>query len=54
MKCTGMQIIDQQCPHKATWRNWNGVKVCKYHKLLLNAFTWENRDKSQWTRILPE
>ena len=51
MLCTGMQICDQQCPHEAIWVNQNGVKVCEYHKLLLDAFNWETRDKRCWTAI---
>ncbi len=51
MKCTGMQMVSQQCPHDAIWRNQNGVEVCEYHKLLLDAFTWENRNGRKWEVI---
>ena len=50
-KCTGMQMVGQQCPHKAEWRNRYGVEVCKYHKLFLDAFTWENRNNRKWAKI---
>ncbi len=52
MKCTGMDIVGQQCPHDAQWRNQNGVEVCEYHKLLLDAFNWETRDKRKWTNLV--
>ena len=51
MKCTGMQMVGQQCPHDAIWRNQNGVEVCEYHKLLLDAFNWENRNRRKWDSI---
>ena len=50
-KCTGMAMVGQQCPHDATWENEHGVKVCYYHKLMLNAFTWELRDVIKWTEL---
>jgi len=49
--CTGMAIFGQQCPNKAIWRNKNGVEVCEYHKLLLDAFTWENKNERDWQPI---
>ncbi len=52
MKCTGMQMVGQQCPHEALWRNQNGVEVCEHHKLLLDAFTWENRNKTTWVKVV--
>ena len=51
IKCTGGQIIDQQCLHRASWRNMNGVEVCEHHKRLLDAFTWEGRNERRWERI---
>ena len=50
-KCTGMGIIDKQCPHDAEWRNENGVTVCEYHKLLLDVFNWETRGERKWTKL---
>jgi len=47
-KCTGEAMIGKQCPNDATWENQNGVNVCDYHKLLLDAFTWENRNDRKW------
>lgn len=48
MKC---QFGD--CPENATWVNGNGAIVCPHHKLLLNAFTWENRNKRKWRKLSP-
>ncbi len=53
-KCTGMAMVGQQCPHKAIWRNQNGAEVCELHKLVLDAFTWENRGTRKWERINKE
>ena len=39
------------CPNEATWINQYGVKVCEHHKLLLNAFTWEDRNKRKWRKL---
>ena len=50
-ECTGMQVARQQCPHDAIWRNQYGVEVCEYHKLFLNAFTWENRNERKWEKV---
>lgn len=50
-KCTGMEMVGQQCPNNAEWRNQNGVEVCEYHKLLLDAFTYENRNNRKWEQL---
>ena len=52
-KCTGMEMVGLQCPHNALWRNQNGVEVCGYHKLLLNAFNWETRHERKWKKVAP-
>jgi len=41
-----------QCPHEVMWRNQNNVEVCEHHKLLLEAFTWENRNTRKWERMV--
>jgi len=50
--CTGMAMVGQQCPHDAIWKNKNGVKVCDYHKLMLDAFTFESRNTRKWESLL--
>jgi len=49
--CGGDAMIGRQCPNQAIWRNQNGVEVCEHHKLLLDAFTWEGRNKRKWELI---
>ena len=49
--CTGCQIIDRQCPNPAKWVNQNGVKVCDFHKLQIDAFGFEGRNNRIWTPI---
>ena len=51
MKCTAGKLTGNQCSEKASWVNQNGVRVCGYHKLLLDAFTWEPTDKKTWTPV---
>ena len=51
VKCSGGDMIDKQCTEAPKWVNQNGVVCCEYHKLLLDAFTWENRHKRKWTPI---
>jgi len=51
-KCTGMDFVGQQCPHDAIWQNQYGVKVCDYHKLMLDAFTFESRKTRKWESLL--
>jgi len=50
-KCTAGAMVGQQCQHDAEWRNQNGVEVCEYHKLMLDAFTWENRHERKWENL---
>ena len=52
-KCSGGAMIGRQCPHAAKWINQNGVICCDYHKLLLNAFTWDSRNLRTWEIIKP-
>ena len=54
MKCTGMAMTGQQCPNDAIWQNQNGVKVCDYHKLMLDAFTYESRKDRKWESLTKE
>lgn len=49
--CSGGQIIDRQCPNEAVWQNQNGVAVCEFHKLLIEAFTWEDRNTTVWSKF---
>jgi hypothetical protein len=49
--CTGMAMVGQQCPNKAVWESEKGVKVCEYHKLLLDAFNWEHQVERQWVKL---
>ena len=51
MKCTGDAMIGKQCPNEAIWVNQNGVLCCDHHKLLLDAFTWENRNNRKWSKV---
>ncbi len=53
VKCTGLKMAGQQCPHPAIWRNHYGVEVCEYHKLVLDAWTWEWRNERTWEPIIP-
>ncbi len=39
------------CTNPAEYKNQNGVCVCPYHKLLLDAFTWEDRNKRHWVKL---
>jgi len=50
-KCSGGNMTGYQCPNKAEWQNQSGVIVCEHHKLLLDAFTWENRSNRKWVRL---
>jgi len=50
--CTGGAMCGYQCPHEVMWRNQNNVEVCEHHKLLLEAFTWENRNTRKWERMV--
>ena len=52
--CTGLAMFGYQCHYYATWVNQNGVKVCDYHKLVLDAFTWEGRNTRKWEQITQE
>ena len=52
--CTAMAMYEHQCFSRATWENQNGVKVCDYHKLVLDAFTWEGRNTRKWEQITEE
>jgi len=51
MKCSGENMLGNQCPNDAEWVNANSVTVCERHKLLLDAFTWENRNKRHWQKL---
>jgi hypothetical protein len=51
MKCTFGNISGHQCPNEATWVNQNGVTVCEQHKLVLDAFNWETRNKRKWDKL---
>lgn len=48
MKC---QFDLAECNNKAEYKNNNGVCVCPYHKLLLDAFNWETREKRKWCKL---
>jgi hypothetical protein len=48
-QCSGAMGVT--CYNRATWENQNGVKVCNQHKLLMNAFTFEGRNKRKWKKI---
>jgi len=50
-KCTGDAMIGKQCPNKPEWINPDGVTVCGHHKLLLDAFTRENRNDRKWEKL---
>jgi len=39
---------DIPCSNIVTFTNKNGLRVCDYHKLLVDAFTWENRNERSW------
>lgn len=50
MKCEwGMDI--KPCEKNARYMNQNGVCLCLTHKRLLDAFTWEGRNKRHWDKI---
>jgi hypothetical protein len=49
--CSCGDMVGIQCPNPAKWINQNGVKVCDHGKLLLDAFTWENRNERKWSEI---
>ena len=45
--CQG-SLSNIPCSNLASYTNRNGVRVCEYHKLLIDAFTWENRNDRSW------
>ena len=49
-KCTGLAIVGKQCILPAKWENQNGVRVCNYHRLTLDAFTWTGKEKD-WKEL---
>jgi hypothetical protein len=49
--CTYGCMTGINCNKPAEWRNQNGVEVCEYHKLVLDTFTWENRNERKWELI---
>ena len=49
--CSGDSMIGRQCANKAKWVNQSGVLCCDHHKRLLDAFTWENRNKRKWDKL---
>jgi hypothetical protein len=40
------------CDSEAEYQNKNGVCACEYHKLLLDAFNWELRNKRVWIPLV--
>ena len=48
MNCSGGLV---ECDQEAEWVNANDVKVCDWHKNLIDAFTWENRNQRTWEKI---
>ena len=44
-------ISTVKCNSPAEFINQNGVCVCSFHKLLLDSFTWENRNQRQWRKL---
>ena len=49
--CSCGNMVGIQCPQPVKWINQNGVKVCDHGKLLLDAFTWENRNNRKWQEV---
>ena len=49
--CSGGDMCGIPCDNPAKWVNQNGVITCESHKLLLDAFTWENRSNHKWTEL---
>ncbi|KKM76422.1 hypothetical protein LCGC14_1380370 [marine sediment metagenome] len=49
MQCTG--VLGVACSNEAEWVNEKGVCLCERHKLLLDAFTWENRNERTWRKV---
>ena len=43
--------LSGKCEKVAEYINQNGVQVCESHKTLLDAFTWESRNKRHWINL---
>ncbi len=43
--------LSGKCEKASEYENQNGVQVCEFHKTLLDAFTWESRDKRRWVNL---
>lgn len=48
-RCSGVGGCN--CNNEAKWENEHGVKVCDYHKLLIDGFGWEHRHKRSWKQL---
>jgi hypothetical protein len=50
-RCRMRDDCDCVCMKPVIWQNQNGVRACDWHKLMLDAFTWENRNQRKWEKI---
>ena len=48
-ECKGVEGLP--CGREAVYENAYGVQFCAYHKLVVDAFTWESRARRQWRLI---